>query len=64
MRSAPIGFEPLSFYLNLVGYPVGRSPAARAMHLSCLLGVAQVANATGFLYQSLNRFREAVGVEG
>jgi glycosyltransferase involved in cell wall biosynthesis len=58
MRSDPIGFEPLSFYLNLVRYPFGRSSVARAVLLSGLLGVAQVANATGFLYQSFTRFRE------
>jgi GT2 family glycosyltransferase len=52
-QSCPVRFEPFSFYVNLVSYPFTQIGAARAMLLSGLLGVAQVANATGFFYQSL-----------
>ena len=51
-QSAPMRFEPLSFYANLVTYPFTQTKGPRAFLLSGLLGVAQVANAIGFLYQS------------
>ena len=55
-RSSAIRVEPLSFYANLVRYPFSQTGGARAVLLSVLLSVAQVANAVGFFYQSL--FRE------
>jgi GT2 family glycosyltransferase len=46
-------FEPFSFYLDLIRYPMSRSRGARALAMSGLLCVAQVANAVGYLRQSL-----------
>ena len=51
-QSSPVRFEPLSFYTNLVRYPLTQTRGPRALLFSGLLGVAQVANAIGFFYQS------------
>jgi glycosyltransferase involved in cell wall biosynthesis len=48
-------FEPLSFYLNLVGSPLRRRFDARGLAMSALLGLAQLANATGFAYEAMRR---------
>jgi glycosyltransferase involved in cell wall biosynthesis len=48
-RAHDVGVEPLSFYRNLVLYPFRVHPAFRAAHLSALLALAQLANATGYL---------------
>lgn len=48
-------FEPLSFYLNLLRYPMTRVEGPRARALSALLGVSQVANAAGYFRQALER---------
>lgn len=57
-QSSSVRFEPVSFYLNLVRYPFSQTGGARAMLLSGLLGVAQIANAAGFFYQSLTAARD------
>lgn len=56
-RSAPASFEPLSFYVNLVRYPFATGEGMRAMLLSGLLGISQIANAIGFFHQSLTQSR-------
>lgn len=48
-------FEPLRFYLDLLRYPLSRFHGGRAVVMTALLGVAQVANAAGYLRQSLER---------
>lgn len=52
-NSAAAEFEPVSFYLGLIGYPLSRSRGARAIAMSGLLCVAQIANAVGYLRQRL-----------
>ena len=47
------GFEPLSFYFDLVRFPLTRSRDGRALTMSGLLLVAQLANAAGYLRQWL-----------
>ena len=44
--------EPLSFYVNLIRHPF-KARASRAVRMSLLLTLAQVAGATGFLWASL-----------
>jgi GT2 family glycosyltransferase len=52
-NSAAAELEPISFYLDLIRYPLSRSRGARAIAMSGLLCVAQVANAVGYLRQCL-----------
>lgn len=52
-NSAAAEFEPISFYLSLVRYPLSRSRGARAIAMSGLVCLAQVANALGYLRQRL-----------
>ena len=40
--------EPLAFYARLVMYPLGRAPLGRALSLSALLLLSQVANVAGY----------------
>lgn len=54
-NSTAAEFEPISFYLSLVGYPLSGSRSPRALAMSGLLCVAQVANAVGYLRQRLAR---------
>jgi GT2 family glycosyltransferase len=49
-----IRLEPLSFYLNLLLYPFSQAQGWRAPLLAALLGVSQVANAVGFLWEGVN----------
>jgi cellulose synthase/poly-beta-1,6-N-acetylglucosamine synthase-like glycosyltransferase len=49
-----IRLEPLSFYLNLLLYPFSQAQGRRAPLLVALLGVSQVANAVGFLWEGVN----------
>lgn len=44
-------FEPISFYFGLLRYPLSRARGPRAVAMSGLLCVAQVANAVGYLRQ-------------
>ncbi|HJR54227.1 MAG TPA: glycosyltransferase [Gemmatimonadota bacterium] len=50
-NSKAADFEPISFYLGLIRYPLSRSHGARAIAISGLLCVAQLANAVGYLRQ-------------
>ena len=53
------GMERSSFYVNLVKYPLLRGISLRNIHLMFLLGVSQVAVATGFLLQRREAARQA-----
>jgi glycosyltransferase involved in cell wall biosynthesis len=47
----PIRMEPPSFYFNLVRYGFVHKHAHPATLLACLMGITQVANAAGFLWE-------------
>ena len=47
--------EPLGFYLDLVRYPLSQASGVRALALSGLMCVGQVANAAGYFRQSFAR---------
>jgi len=53
-----IKVEPISFYLNLIGYPFSQVQGWRAPLLAALLSVTQVSNTAGFVWESLNRKSE------
>ena len=56
--SKKISFEPSSFYLGLMRYPFSKASGLRAWKLVAAMGVAQVTNALGFIYQwRANRYR-------
>lgn len=46
----PMAMEPAEFYLSLLGYPL-RTDCERPVQLAALLGVSQLANASGFLLE-------------
>ncbi len=48
----PLKFEPLSFYLRLVGHP-WQSELDRRLSLSALMVISQLANALGFAWERL-----------
>ena len=50
-----IRLEPLSFYQNLLRHPFSQVRGGRALSLAALMVVSQIANATGFLREKLNR---------
>jgi glycosyltransferase involved in cell wall biosynthesis len=45
---APIKVEPLSFYFDLLRYPLAQASGWRALRLTALMAVTQTANAAGF----------------
>jgi cellulose synthase/poly-beta-1,6-N-acetylglucosamine synthase-like glycosyltransferase len=47
-HAAPIQIEPLTFYLRLLAYPFTQHPPHRALPLTLLLALSQLANAIGF----------------
>ena len=49
------GREPLSFYINLLRYPFSTSYDRRTALLSVLFMISQMANATGHLWERVNR---------
>lgn len=51
LRGIASRLEPLRFYVDLVRFPFGRQPFHRAVVVTALLGVAQVANAMGYFWQ-------------
>lgn len=51
--SAAARFEPASFYVDLIRYPLAASRGGRGLAMSGLLCLAQVANALGFLRQAI-----------
>jgi GT2 family glycosyltransferase len=58
-RGATLIPEPPSFYLRLVSYPFAIRPRQAPLVLSALLAVSQLANAGGYLWESLARARNA-----
>lgn len=50
-ETKPISLEPLSFYANLLFYPLPQSQNWRSLQVSFLLGLSQVANAAGFFWE-------------
>ncbi len=50
-RGEGVGFEGLSFYTRLIAFPFSRAAWPRALALSGLLFLSQVANTAGFLWQ-------------
>jgi GT2 family glycosyltransferase len=58
----PVRVEPLSFYTRLLTYPLHVRGVAGLRH-SALIGVAQVANATGFAAEAIRR-RRGLGASG
>jgi glycosyltransferase involved in cell wall biosynthesis len=55
----PLRVEPLRFYLRLVTAPFGQVSFPRALHLSALLVVTQVANAWGFVAERRDQRRRS-----
>ncbi len=51
-RLSRVRFEAPSFYLDLLRYPLTEVRGPQAVVLSGLMGMAQLANAAGFVYQS------------
>jgi len=47
-------FEPLTFYLKMLGYPFARTRDRKAVLLAVLLAVAQAANAAGWITAGLD----------
>ena len=47
--SGGIEIEPVSFYVNLIRYPLSRPGAGGRLGLMALLGLSQIANAAGVL---------------
>ena len=56
-RKERIRLEPISFYSNLVWFPFSLVRGWRAVQLAVLLAVSQVANAVGFRWEYMNRWR-------
>lgn len=56
-----VGIEPLSFYRNLVLYPVRQRGLMRGAPLAALLSIAQVANAAGYWRERIAAPRAPVG---
>jgi glycosyltransferase involved in cell wall biosynthesis len=52
-----IRFEPVSFYPGMLWFPMSHGRGWHALRLATLLGIAQVANAAGFVRESLAQFR-------
>jgi glycosyltransferase involved in cell wall biosynthesis len=48
---SPMAVEPLSFYFKLLTYPLFKVSLPRAIYLSMLMFLSQVANAIGFFYE-------------
>ena len=55
-----IRLEPLSFYLNLLRYPISRARIRQKLLLAALLVLSQVANAAGFLWKRVNQTTEKI----
>jgi GT2 family glycosyltransferase len=54
-RQQPMKVEPAAFYINMLTYPFGKIPFAKAMRVVPLLMVAQVVNAVGFFWERARR---------
>jgi GT2 family glycosyltransferase len=57
-RAAGIHLEPLSFYLNLLGYPLIKAHNGRTLLLTSFLLLSQWANAAGFIWQQFTETNE------
>jgi glycosyltransferase involved in cell wall biosynthesis len=51
--AGPVRLEPLSFYVNLVRFPLAPPAAGRGLPEAALLVLAQLTNAAGFFYEQL-----------
>ena len=50
---APLRIEPMSFYMNLLRFPLNEGWTVHGARMTVLVALAQVANATGFLWSSV-----------
>jgi len=55
LRVGQMSLEPMSFYLNLLRASRSVARTKRKVQLTLLLGVSQVANAAGFVWESMER---------
>jgi GT2 family glycosyltransferase len=55
LRAGQMSLEPMSFYLNLLRASRSVARTKRNVRLTLLLGVSQVANAAGFVWESMER---------
>lgn len=55
LRAGQMSLEPMSFYLNLLRASRSVARTKRKVQLTLLLGVSQVANAAGFVWESMER---------
>jgi len=46
-----VRIEPLTFYSDLLLYPLKRCGWRGSLHLSLLLAISQLANASGFFFE-------------
>ncbi len=53
----PMKIEPLEFYLGILRFPFGKTSVPRALAISGLLGISQVANAAGFAWEKMRSRR-------
>jgi len=58
-NSASIKVEPISFYFDLLRYPLAQASGRRALRLTALMAVAQAANTAGFFREMLMREKDA-----
>jgi GT2 family glycosyltransferase len=56
-RSGRIRLEPISFYINLLRFPVSRSGQSQRLAMAALLGLSQAANAAGYFWEKLHSER-------
>lgn len=56
-----IEIEPLSFYVDLLRFPLRENPVRTAVPVAVLMGLSQVANASGFAWERLAHRREESG---
>ena len=49
------GRQPISFYANLLRYPFSRANKGKALHLSFLLAISQIATIAGFSWEKIAR---------
>jgi GT2 family glycosyltransferase len=54
-RRDDVRIEPFTFYVDLVRYPFTRGDGPRVWRRAALLALSQVANSSGFVYESVRR---------
>jgi GT2 family glycosyltransferase len=57
-RRQRIRLESMSFYMNLMLYPLSRTPRFRTIPIGTLLAFSQVANAAGYWWEARHRDRK------